>query len=246
MTKRKLAWGAIIVALLISAIGFSWTFFGIHEVTMTQAELQAKIDARMPHTTKSGVTVDNVRLDLSNDKIGISMDARATKLGTSYSMSGATTGTLTYNGHEGSFYFVPDTLQITNLQADGGSVGDKVGSFIDKWVDSKKINDNKSEIMAKAEEMAQSLAQKSAETVLSRVPVYTLPDDFKGNVVRVFLKDVEVKNGTVIAHLSLWQFTKMVIFYSFVLVISVVLAIGLMLNPEWGLALLFLGSLGSN
>lgn len=44
--------------------------------------------------------------------------------------------------------------------------------------------------------------QKSAETVLERVPVYTLKNDFKGYVVHAVLESVEVKDGNVIAHLG--------------------------------------------
>jgi hypothetical protein len=244
MTKRKLAWGAICIALLVSVIGAGWAFFGTHEITMTQAELQQKIDTKMPYTTQNGVTVSNVKLDLSGDKIGLSVDASATKLGTEFLIGAQTSGNLRYDNASGAFYFSPDTLKMTRMEANGTKVSEKVGAFIDKWVDSKKILDNKAELTTAAEEIVHTMVQKSAETVLTRVPVYTLPNDLKGTVVRAFLKDVEVKNGTIIAHLSLWQFTLNVIAFLFVLVIAIGLTIVLLANPELGTALLIIGSLG--
>jgi hypothetical protein len=244
MTKRKLAWAAIIFAAVVALVGIAWTFFGVHEIRMTQAEIQQKIDAKMPHTTKNGVTISNVRLDLADDKIGLALDASATKFHTEYAIGAQTKGTLRYNSAEGSFYFQPDLLKVTRVEANGASVSDKAGKFIDKWVDSKKINDNKAELMATAEEVVQSLVQKSADVVLTRVPVYTLPDNLKGNVVRVFLEDVEVKDGTVIAHLSIWQFTKWVFGFVVVLLIAVGLGIALNRNPEWGVVLEIAAGIG--
>jgi hypothetical protein len=233
MTKRNIIWGAISVALLAGIVGACWAFFGAQQITMTQAELQQKIDAKMPYTTQNGVTVSNVQLDLTGDKIGLSIDASATKFKTEFTIGAQTTGVLRYDSSRGAFYFHPESLKMTRAEAKGTPIAEKVGAFIDKWVDSKKIQDNKSEIMTAADEIVHTMVQKSAEAVLIRVPVYTLKDDFKGTVVRAALTDVEVKNGTVIAHLSLWQLTKTVLLFLFVLVASIAIAIGMIAHPGW-------------
>ena len=49
-----------------------------------------------------------------------------------------------------------------------------------------------------------------------------------------YFDDVEVKNDTIIAHLSLWQLTKTVIGYAVTFVVVVVLALVMLFNPEWG------------
>ncbi len=242
MNKRKWAWTATIVTLVIAIAGIAWTFFGVHEISMSQASIQAKIDEKMP-TTQKGVTISGVKLDLADDKINLSLDAAATKFKTEYRMHTSTRGTLRFDHSRGAFYFQPETLKITDLQANGANVADKVGSFIDKWVDSKKINEHKAELAAKAEEVAQSLVQKSAETVLERVPVYTLKNDFKGYVVRAVLESVEVKDGNVIAHLSLWQLTKTVAAFGLALIAAIGFMIALATNPEWGVPLLIIGSI---
>jgi len=242
MNKRKCAWTATIVTLIVAAAGIAWTLFGVHEVSMSQSSIQAKIDEKMPVTQK-GVTISGVKLDLTDNKINLSLDASATKFKTEYRMHTTTRGTLRYDHGRGAFYFQPETLKITDLQANGSNVADKVGGFIDKWVDSKKIQDNKAELAAKAEEVAQTLVQKSAETVLKHVAVYKLKGDFKGIVVRAVLTDVEVKDGNVIAHLSLWQLTKTVFAFIFALIIGIAFLIALAANPSWGTPLLVLGTI---
>jgi len=245
MNKRKWAWGATVVALVVAVIGIGWSFFGVDQISMTQAQIQEKIDEKMPATQK-GVTVSNVKLDLADDKIGLTLNAATTKFNTEYRMSTATRGTLRYDHSRGAFYFHPETLKITDIQANGSNVADKVGGFIDKWVDSPKIVDKKAELMAKAEELTQSLVQKSAETVLERVPVYTLKKDWKGIVIRAVLTDVEVKDGNVVAHLSLWQLTKTVALFLVMFVAAIGMTVALMMNPEWGIPLLIIGGLGGD
>jgi len=244
MTKRKWAWVGICAMILFVAAGTLWSVYGKTEIVMTRAELQAKIDDKMPFTTKNGVVVSDVKLDLSGGEIGISLAANADKFGTKFDAAGKTRGNLRYDNLKGSFYCRNSELELTRLKADEQSISDKVNGLINKWVDSPKILANKDEISGKAAEVATGLVLKGAEFTLERIPVYTLPSDFKGNIARMFLKDVEVKGDTIVAHLSFWQFTKMLFFYGFVLIVSVVLAIGLMMNPEWGIPILLLGSLG--
>lgn len=243
MNKRKWAWTAAIAAAVLAVAGVCWTMFGVTEISMSQAEIQTKIDEKMP-TTQKGVTISGAKIDLSSDKLGLTFNAATTKFNTEYRMNTATRGTLRYDHARGAFFFVPEELKISDIQANGASVAQKVGGFIDKWVDSKKIQDNKSELAAKAEEIAQGLVQKSAAAVLDHVPVYKLKDDFKGYVVRAVLSDVEIKDGQVIAHLSLWQLTKTVLFFAVAFVAAIGFMIALAANPEWGIPLMLLGSIG--
>jgi len=243
MTKRKWAWTATIAAVLLATAGVCWSVIGVHEISMSQTEIQAKIDEKMPASQK-GVTITDAKIDLSGDKLGLTFSAATTKLNTEYRMNTATRGTLRYDHSRGAFYFVPEELKISGIQANGASVAQKVGGFIDKWVDSKKIQDNKAELAARAEDIAQSLVQKSAAAVLDHVPVYKLKDDFKGYVVRAVLSDVEIKDGHVIAHLSLWQLTKTVLVFAIAFVAAIGFMIALVANPEWGIPLMLLGSIG--
>jgi len=82
--------------------------------------------------------------------------------------------------------------------------------------------------------------QKSAEIALDRVPVYTLPDNFKGHVARMALSSVEVKDGTVIAHLSFIQFTGMVLTYLALGAATILIAVFLVVAAANGVALPFI------
>jgi len=241
MSKRKLAWVAVVIAFLVGVAGVCWNVFGLHEVKMTQAEVQQKIDLKMPYTTKNGVTVSSVQLDLSGDKIGLVIVASATKLGTEFIVTAQTKGTLTYDNMDGTFHFKPDELKLVDVKTNGESVANRVDRLVEKWVTSKKVLDNKDEVVKAAAEMVNSMVQKSAEMTLERVPVYTMPDTFKGNVARMFLKSVEVKDQTIVAHLSFWQFTKMLMLYAVILVLAIGLAIAMFACPELFMAVAMLG-----
>lgn len=240
--RRRIGfWIAGIVAIL--AIGGAlWSMFGVHEISMTQADIQKKIDEKMPYESKNGVKVDNVKLDLSDNKLGLSVDAKATKFKTEYQLSAKTKGELRYDRNRGAFYFHPEQLHLSDVRANGTNVSEKVGKFIDKWVDSKKILDNKAELMAAAEDLVQSLVQSSAEAALTRVPVYKLQDNFKGYVVRAALERIEVRDGMVIAHVSLWQLTWTVLGWLLLLLLAIGFVILLFVCPEAVLAILCLGS----
>ncbi len=249
MKKRTVAWIAIAFILLVAVVGFGWTFFGIHEVSMPQADLQARIDQKMPVTQK-GVTFSGVKLDLSNNKINLDLDATTTKFKTEYKMHCYTMGTMRYDTSRGSFYFHPEQVKFNDVRANGKNVAEKVGGLIDKWVDKQKIidsqmiKDNKAEIMQFAEDKTQSLVQSSAESVLERVPVYTIKDDnIKGWVIKSALKSVEVKDGKVIAHISLWQLTTVVIGYVVLFLLGIAFLVLLCMNPEWGMALVMVASI---
>lgn len=225
MNKRKGLLGATLAILVLALVGLGWAVLGKHQVSMTQAEIQSKIDAQMPMTEKS-VTFSNVKLDLGGNKINLTLDATASAMGVECRMGGATRGTLRYDNSEGAFYFRPESLDITDFKAAGANVPDKVSGLIDK-LDKKKDKDDdpKSGLMDKVKDTARELAQKGTERAFERMPIYTLQQDFKGSVVRAVLTDVEVKDGKVIAHLTLWQFSTIAAILALPIVAAIVFVI---------------------
>lgn len=245
-SKRPIAWGVIVVALIAGIAGICWNLFGLHEVRLTQQQLQQKIDVKMPHTTKHGVTVSSVHIDLTGDQIGLVFVASAQKMGTDFTITAQTRGTLVYNNLDGTFHFKPDQLKLVDVKTNGESVATRFNRFVERHVESQRILDHKDALVASAAELVNSLVQKSAELALERVPVYKMPDTFKGNIARMFLESVEVQNQTVIAHLSFWQFTKIMLFYGFVVIVAIGFAIVLIANPEMLVAVAIIGSIGGN
>lgn len=244
MSKRKLVWTLTAILLLVGAVGVYWNFFAEQSITISQSELQSRIDAKMPFAAKHDVTVSKATVTLGND-ITLDFVASTKKFGKEYSLNGVGKGVLTYDNGRGAFYFKPEKLELKDFKANGAalSIGDKVGGLLDKWVDSPKVTANKQEIIEAAEAAGQKLVQRSAEAVLAVTPVYKIPDTLKGQTIRMFLQSVEVKDGNLIAHLSLWQFTASVLLFGLALLAAIGMAGALLLCPEWGIALVALGSI---
>jgi hypothetical protein len=244
LTKRMLAWTLATILLLVGAVGVYWNFFAEQSITISQSELQNRIDAKMPFAAKHGVTVSKATVVLGND-ITLDFVASTQKFGKEYSLNGAGKGLLTYDNSRGAFFFKPEKLELKDFKADGAgiSIGDKVGGLLDKWIDSPKITANKQEIVEAAEVAGQKLVQRSAEAVLAITPVYKIPDTLKGQTIRMFLHSVEVKDGNLVAHLSLWQFTVSVLLFGLALLAAIGMVCALLVCPEWGVTLLVLGSI---
>lgn len=233
MNKRKFAWAATIFVAVFCLAGALWCVFGSATVTMSQQELQDKIDAKIPHTTTNGVTVSAVKLDLSDNKIGIGFEASATKLKTDFAVKAQTKGQMRYNNADGSFYFAPEVVHLEDVKVNSSSVADTVGNLVNKLTP-KRLEEEKAKLAKKGAELLDSVIQSGAEMTLERMPVYKLKNDFKGVVVKMVLEKVEVRDGNVIAHLSFWQFTRTVISFIATFVLCVVIAIVLLLTAGGG------------
>lgn len=239
--KRTSAWVLVTLTIILALAAAAWTAFGTEEVALSQSEIQGKIDSKMPFEVKEDITLSDVKIDLSGDKINLQFKASAKKFGTTYNLEAQTNADLEYRSGEGKFFFHPSLVQIDSFNANGGPAVEKATALIEKWVNPN--NGQRDELMAKAKTLLNAGVQKAVEATLNRVPVYTLKDDLKGNVARLAIKSVEIKNGSVIAHLSLWQLSKMVLVYLVLGVISILAALGLALNPELFVASVFLGAI---
>lgn len=245
-TRRKvLVWGLIGLAAFLALAGVWWTLFEEHKLVFTQQELQQRIDEKLPLTTKNGVTIKSAQLNLEGDKIGLTVEASATKLKSEYAISAATEGELRYDPHRGSFYFKPDALTVLDAKVNETSVADKVDKAIDRWVTSPRLQKHTETLKAEAQALVQELVQKAAVMAFERVPVYTFPDSFKGNAARMMLTDVSVQDGSIVAVLSFWQLTLWVLLYGLVLLAAIGLAVGIVMCPEAAFVLFLFGAMDS-
>lgn len=238
MTKRRLVWIFVAIFAIASIVGIIIAANAVHDITLTQTEVQKKIDDKLP-ATKDGITVKRVQVEFKENLLLLIIDGEGEKLGQKFSISVNARGTPYYDSSEGAFYFRPDDLQIMNLKLNGEDVSNKVEKFIDKYVDSEKINQNKNEISGTIEKWVRGVMGNIVTWTLMRIPIYTLPDTIKGNTVQMMLKSVEIHDGSVTLRLSFWQFTKMVAIYCFVLLLVITITICLAMYPEWGLAFVF-------
>ena len=234
MKARKIAWIVTSVVLILAVVGIVWAAAGgTYEKRLTVQELQAKIDAKMPFTTKNGVVVSGVKLALTPGKIALDVQASGRKLGTDWEVAASTKGELVYpEAGGGKFYFHPDDVQIQSFKTGGGKASEKVGKFIDKWVSSPKIVENKGEIMQTVDKVVHDSVVKSAKFALANVAVYTFKDDYKGTVARLALEKFDVQQDVIVIKLSFWRLTMWVFTFIGIGILCIGFAVAMLLNPE--------------
>ena len=243
MTKRKLVW--IIISLLgvASVIGLAVGISSIHDITLSEQDVQSRVDSRLP-LEKSGMVLNGLQVNLENNLLNVVANFEGKKWGQEFSATINTDGTPYYNNLDGTFHFRPNKITVREIKVGGEAVSTKVEKFIDKYVDSPKINQNAGEVATKIEEWVNGSIEGTTIFALQRIPIYTLPGTLKGNTVRMLLKSVDIGKDSLTLHLSFWQFTKMVFMYILIFIVALAMAIAILMNPEWGMALLFVESIG--
>ena len=226
--KRQLIKAVIASFVAVSLVGIFMTIGHIEDVTISEKMIQEKISENIP-IEKNGIKVSDLTLYLENKEIQLFVNAEGSKFKQTFTLQASAKGVPSYS--EGSFYFTPSALEIKSFKVNGGNLAEKTSRFISKWVDAPKINDNKDEIGETLESWAIGSVEKTAAFALQRIPVYTLPDDFKGNFARIALESVEVEGNNLVAHLSVWKIGKTIFFFLFILLAAVGLTIGMIRNP---------------
>jgi hypothetical protein len=224
---------------ILAAAGIVWGATSSFDKVLTQNQLQQKINAKLPFTAKT-VTVENVQLDLSGDKINLTFDASTEKFKSQYAVSAATTGKLRYDSSRGAFFFAPEKVALSNFTVNDHVVGARVDGLLDHLLGDSKLGQRKDAFKETAHDVVENAVQEGTQVVLARIPLYTLKDDIKGTIIKMSLTGVEVRDHTLIAHISIWQLSMSVLLFGLTLVVSVLLAIGLLSSPSWGLMPLLL------
>jgi len=232
-------WLFTTVLAVVAAAGIIWGATSSFDKVLTQSQLQHKIDEKLHFTAKT-VTVENVQLNLADDKINLTFDASTIKFKSHYAVSAATTGKLRYDSGQGAFFFTPEKLALSNFTVNDNVVGAKAEGLVDRLLGDSKLAERKDAFKESAHTVVENAVQEGAQMVLERIPVYTLKDDIKGTIIRMSLTGVEVRDNTLIAHISIWQFTMSVLMFGLVLALSLIIAIGLLASPGWGLIPLLL------
>lgn len=245
MTKRKLGWFLGTSFAVLSFLGIAYGIGRIENIALTENQVQTMIDSRLP-LSKGDVTVKNIQIQFLPGVIQLSFEAEGKKLKQNFSVAAQSTGELFYNNLDGTFHFHPHDIKVEKITFRDGEISEKVEKFIDHWVDSKKLTQNKEIVSAKTEEWVHSLIMSTVTWTLKKIPVYKLPDTIKGNAVRMTLKSVEIDEGKVTAHLSFWQLTKMIGIYCLVFITAIGMLGAFIMFPKLGMTALILGSFGDS
>ena len=246
MTRRRIAWSVLIIlALLFAGVGIYSAFGGEFVYRVSEAELQERIDAKLPFTKKK-IIVTQAQVTLREDNlIGVRLFMKGADQG-KYELEVSAVGEPVYKMGEGVFYFYPREIVIEDLTRSEKSISDVVTNFADKYVTNEGLNALLKDGAGQIEAGVKSLAESVAVKVLEGFHVYKLKDDMKGMLAQAALESVEVQSNELVITFTLWNLTLTVLFWIGAIIIIIFLMFALMSNPGWGLIALSVGSFGDS
>jgi len=232
VTKRTLAWSMLITLGLGAVLAAAWSAFGTNRVTLGQADLQARIDKMLPKRAKD-VTVQHLRITLTDDRMLLRVEAEVDKLGQHFTVAASASGRPRYESDDAALFFEPDIITIEDLTLQGGSMADRVETAAGRLKGrlGEIVKDRAPEIDA----AAARIAEQGIKFYLSTFPIYRLKDDAKGLAVRTVLRAVAIENGTLVVTFSVWGLTFVAAALALLVLLLAALVVQLIRNPRWGL-----------
>lgn len=208
MKKRT---GMMALSVFGAVLGLATAFlmaFGPDEVRLTRERIQTLIDQQLPFQ-RDDIIVSNASVDFQGNELMVNVDVVGEHLGQPFSLSAMTIGKPIYRG--GSFYFVPSGVEFENVvigESDGQSLTDRIRGAAERYLQNNEgVRNLVTDLAPGVEAWLRDRTMRAAETVLSRVPVYTLPNDTKGLAAKAVLGEVFVENGELVITFTLWRLT---------------------------------------
>lgn len=205
MLKRRTWIVSCAIALVVFTIGAVFAASRLKDLRISEKAIQGKIAEKIPFEKEKlrvKVIVEKLDFNLDNNLINLAFDVKLKGFTKELDMKATANGTLVYNSGGGTFHFRHHNLKFSELTLKGFK-------------------------FSKAqEEMALAGVEAAVSWYLQNYPVYKLPDDFKGNVAKIALESVEIRDRAIIAHLSFWQLTKTVILCLVAVVMCILIVVG--------------------
>lgn len=244
MTKRRLAWCAVVCFTLIAIVVGVFGLSGVRTVRIDGAEIQKRIEAQLPKSYKN-VKLTRAVVTLKEGDMAIALTLEGSVLGQSFVLEANGVGVPMYLKEREAFYFSPSELTVSKLELSGKSVVDRVGTFADRYVTNPKLKENIVATLPGVQRWVEDNFESHVLATLGNIPLYSPKNDMKGIVLKATLQDLKVENGTITLSFSLIELTKTVLFCVFLLIVAMVMVGGMIMFPEWGLVMLAVGSIGS-
>lgn len=253
MTKQglRLTVKGICISLAVCAAGFIvWAaFWGditvkrneaqVVEIVGRQLEKMASEEGQKKNAVAKNLRIKRVEISLTNN-IAITAEIEGRYIAQTFSATVHAVGVPEYHRNERAFFFKASEFTVPAFAYKGASVADKTTALVRRITKNDELNSLASEFAPKIEEWITHFAEMSVKSGLERFPVYRLKDDTKGWLISVALKSVEVKNGEIIAVVSIWQITWTVLLW---FLIAVVLFVGFFAAPDLMMGLAFFGAI---
>lgn len=236
--SRRLGWLAAAALLALGVAGL-WTVKATHEISLTQADIQAHIDRQLgkeiaikgapgaPGALLQSIRIKSATVTLRDGKAALAADIEgALRTGKSFEIEASALGTPKYA--EGALYFDPEKVDVRRLTYEGQSLADLVSRLARSHVADvagEKARVFLEEKARKADDWATAAVDAALRRFLEERPVYRLKDDTKGAVMKAALEEVRVENDRILVTFSLWRLTATTVAGALSLLLGIILSI---------------------
>lgn len=221
-----------IIGAVIGLIIAGWMAFGPDEVRLTRERIQTLIDQQLPYE-RDNIVVSNAVVEFEGNEVVVNVDVSGERLKQQFSLSAMTVGEPIYRA--GSFYFVPSDVKFSNVivgESGEESLADRIRGAAERYLpDNEGARNLVTDLAPGVESWLRDRTKRAAETVLSRVPVYTLPNDTKGFAAKAVLGEVFVENNELVIPFTLWRLTWWVLMAGLIALASIAMIGAMIRNP---------------
>ena len=122
MSKRALAWIVIALAGLLSTAGLLFFMFGTSKLTFSEAEVQERLNNKLPRTVRD-MTIERMVARLAENRMALRIEVKGTVLRQPIAAVVTARGVPRYEAQKGEMFFDADDVKLGQLTVAGRSAG---------------------------------------------------------------------------------------------------------------------------
>lgn len=229
MHRKNIFGAAAIFAVAGLVIAFSYGSTD-HTIHRNAAQIQKTIEKSLPKTMNN-ITVQSATVELHDGRAIITTEITGHKLGKVFHLTGRATGTPDYeHSRNGEFYFRPYKVEVLEYALEGTAPTKFLERAAERYaMKHPGIQNALVDAAPHVEDWIRHAAEAGATMALKHIPVYKLKDDNIGFFMRASLKDVRIEGDELAVKFSLWQFTKLAVVGTIMIVVSILTTFGFFL-----------------
>lgn len=237
MTKRQAIWVGVAILFFIAG-GLLWTLFKTHTVVLTEDYIQERVNIQIGKEFSvkgkgrlliKTVTLKNATVHIAEGRVVALLDLEGKAIaGKKFSLTTYAIGAPYYAN--GKFYFKPDGVVIQRFAYQGSTPTEYVERFA-KHVPWKRVQQFIADKAPEIEEWMINVAESAATHTLAQRPVFVPKNDIKGILIRASLESIVAQEDRIMLTFTLWQLTLTVAYGVIVLLVAIVIACVLVINP---------------
>ena len=228
MTKRQVIWIVLSLLCIVTAAAAVWSAFTGSKVSLSTAELQSRINERLPRETK-GVLLERAEIAVEDGHVAVRLGARAAHLGKSIFATVYTRGVPRYDASAGAIFFDAQNVVLEHVSFAGDGAGaspqNEGGNSIAKRM--------KARIGDKALGLLSNSVAGVVKSYLATRPIYRLKDDYKGVLLKAAVTGLAVEGDKVVISLTLIGLTTTVLIWLVSLALIIAAIIWVIRHPGW-------------